>query len=315
MKSLSIILLFVVAIFAAGGDTLKYSPQVNDLDNGDAFYADIHWHSLKDSIAKFANGMIGNLNIAADAEIALSKLDTTGRIKADSIELSKATITNFTTTKATIDSIINEYSWVNYLRGNTDIDSIQGLNVVRGNPDIDSITGGAYWSVSNIVGLAALNGNPTIDSIAGGTHWVTEHITVSDSAFIDTLTASQVKITGEINSVPLTDYGSTSTVVGWSSFTTKKIHYKRIGNTVWVWFTLSGTSDATTASFTLPYSVSVGAFTPAVALEGTSQISTAIVGVASSTANIYKELVSSSWANSGPKNLAGFFQYETTDAM
>ena len=281
MKSLSIILLFVVSIFAAGGDTLKYSPQVNGLDNGDAFYADIHWHSLKDSIAKFANGMIGNLNIAADAEIALSKLDTTGRIKADSIELSKATITNFTTTKATIDSI----------------------------------TGGAYWSVSNIVGLAALNGNPTIDSIAGGTHWVTEHITVSDSAFIDTLTASQVKITGEINSVPLTDYGSTSTVVGWSSFTTKKIHYKRIGNTVWVWFTLSGTSDATTASFTLPYSVSVGAFTPAVALEGTSQISTAIVGVASSTANIYKELVSSSWANSGPKNLAGFVQYETTDAM
>lgn len=50
-----------------------------------------------------------------------------------------------------------------------------------------------------------------------------------------------------------TDYSATSTIVGWSSFTYKKIMYKRIGKLIFVSFYLDGTSDSTSATFTLPY--------------------------------------------------------------
>jgi hypothetical protein len=48
------------------------------------------------------------------------------------------------------------------------------------------------------------------------------------------------------------DYSSTSTVVGWSSFTTKFILYKKVGKQVFVFVTITGTSNATNATFTLP---------------------------------------------------------------
>lgn len=49
------------------------------------------------------------------------------------------------------------------------------------------------------------------------------------------------------------DYSSTSTVVGWSSFTTKIIKYRVIGKQMFVNFNLGGTSNSTTTTFTLPY--------------------------------------------------------------
>lgn len=48
------------------------------------------------------------------------------------------------------------------------------------------------------------------------------------------------------------DYSATSTIVGWSSFTTKEIYYRIIGKQIFVHFFLSGTSNTTTATFTLP---------------------------------------------------------------
>jgi len=49
-----------------------------------------------------------------------------------------------------------------------------------------------------------------------------------------------------------TDYTGTSTVVGWSSFTTKQIWYKIIGKTMIIRYHLAGTSDSTTTTFTFP---------------------------------------------------------------
>jgi len=50
-----------------------------------------------------------------------------------------------------------------------------------------------------------------------------------------------------------TDYSNTSTVTGWSSFTTKQIYYKSIGKLVFVEFNIDGTSNADSAQFTLPF--------------------------------------------------------------
>ncbi len=48
------------------------------------------------------------------------------------------------------------------------------------------------------------------------------------------------------------DYSSTSTIVGWSSFTVKIIRYRVIGKQVCVQYQLQGTSISATTTFTLP---------------------------------------------------------------
>jgi len=47
------------------------------------------------------------------------------------------------------------------------------------------------------------------------------------------------------------DYSATSTTVGWSSFTTKEIWILIIGDTLFCQFSLVGTSNSTTTSFTI----------------------------------------------------------------
>ncbi len=49
------------------------------------------------------------------------------------------------------------------------------------------------------------------------------------------------------------DYSNTSTVTGWSSFTTKQIYYKAIGKLIFVDFNINGISNADSAQFTLPF--------------------------------------------------------------
>lgn len=48
------------------------------------------------------------------------------------------------------------------------------------------------------------------------------------------------------------DYSATSTIVGWSSYTTKIIKYRIIGKQMFFIVSISGTSNSTTSSFTLP---------------------------------------------------------------
>ena len=54
------------------------------------------------------------------------------------------------------------------------------------------------------------------------------------------------------------DYSGDSTVIGWGSFTTKQIYYKRVGNLVTVTYLIAGTSNVTGVTFTLPYSAVAG---------------------------------------------------------
>ena len=49
------------------------------------------------------------------------------------------------------------------------------------------------------------------------------------------------------------DYGGTSTIVGWAAGYAKTITYWTIGDTVFVWFYINGTSNSATTTFTLPY--------------------------------------------------------------
>ena len=48
------------------------------------------------------------------------------------------------------------------------------------------------------------------------------------------------------------DYSATSTIVGWSSFTTKVIKYRVIGKQIFFIVEFDGTSNSTSATFTMP---------------------------------------------------------------
>ena len=64
--------------------------------------------------------------------------------------------------------------------------------------------------------------------------------------------AIQTQINDKLTSPTFIDYSATSTVVGWTTFTQKTIRYSVIGKLLIVEYFISGTSNATTTSFTLP---------------------------------------------------------------
>jgi hypothetical protein len=62
-------------------------------------------------------------------------------------------------------------------------------------------------------------------------------------------------VDGDLVTAEWTDYSSTSTVTGWSSTSVKEIYYKAVGKLVFVAFYIYGTSNATSVTFTIPYTV------------------------------------------------------------
>ncbi len=120
---------------------------------------------------------------------------------------------------------------------------------------------------------------------------------------------------GDVASEILTNYSATSTVVGWSSFTTKKIFYSRLGKLVHVQFELQGTSNATTISFTLPNSCNASSRL----VNGNALIEDngvyadvrgyAAMPVGSTTVTVYRNISATAFTNSGEKFCAGEFFY------
>lgn len=112
-----------------------------------------------------------------------------------------------------------------------------------------------------------------------------------------------------------TDYSSSSTVTGWSSFTTKSILYKKIGKTVFVSYAVVGTSNSTAATFTLPY-------TPVHAVRGcgftTNNGSVGpgggliIMGNVDGTVTFCPTMAVGEWTASGAKSCEGQFWFQTS---
>jgi hypothetical protein len=126
---------------------------------------------------------------------------------------------------------------------------------------------------------------------------------------------------GDFYTVAYTDYASTSSITGWSSFTSgrKHINYKKIGKIVFVSFHLEGTSNATSISFTLPYaSVSqYGSFGGALTFTYDNTLAKTTAGrvelsSANGQANCFSDANAGTWTASGTKIVTGSFWYQTT---
>ena len=120
------------------------------------------------------------------------------------------------------------------------------------------------------------------------------------------------------NSTDWTSYHATSTIVGWSSFTTKLIFYTKSGKLVFFKFFLSGTSNSTAVSFTLPIS------SPSDGLYGEGLVSRAqdnAVNITTACAwelapgtnivNCYKDHALGVWTNTGTKRVIGQGWYQS----
>lgn len=113
------------------------------------------------------------------------------------------------------------------------------------------------------------------------------------------------------DSAAWTNYGEASTIVGWSAFTVKDIHYKRRGKILEVNYRIQGTSNASAATFTLPFTLdaltySSGAY---VVDNGVAQAYPGwMVSLASSaTITVYKDMASAAFTASGTKAIRGQF--------
>jgi len=122
---------------------------------------------------------------------------------------------------------------------------------------------------------------------------------------------------GDVYTVAWTDYGATSTVVGWAATPTKNIRYKLVGKLCFVAFLITGTSDATGATFTLPYTSAntvvfgggamIYANDNGVGFTGATRIS---MPPNTNIVYLYTDMATGAWTNSGAKSVYGQFWFE-----
>ena len=107
------------------------------------------------------------------------------------------------------------------------------------------------------------------------------------------------------------DYSATSTIVGWSSFTTKVIKYRVIGKQMFILVSLSGTSNSTSTTFTLPNN-NINQVLAAYAYDINN--GTAVNGQISTSVNSNSVLIQqnflSTWTASGTKSVYSEFFIE-----
>lgn len=112
-------------------------------------------------------------------------------------------------------------------------------------------------------------------------------------------------------------YGATTTTAGWAATPTKNVFYRQRGKTVAVTFHITGTSDADTTTFTIPFTSVNGGFVQPVALGLTVDNGSTIAAGAASLANNSATVTllrsaAAAWTTSGTKTVAGQFTAEIT---
>lgn len=110
---------------------------------------------------------------------------------------------------------------------------------------------------------------------------------------------------------PLVDYSASSTIVGWTSFTTKEIYTRKRGKQLFVHFKLEGVSNSVNTTFTIPYTTDARQYSgSAFVVDNTTSQSGPgylFVGASGSTVTIYKDFASTSFTASGTKQVRGQF--------
>jgi hypothetical protein len=118
---------------------------------------------------------------------------------------------------------------------------------------------------------------------------------------------------------PWIDFSEQSSIIGWSSFTTKIIRYKVVGNIVHVTYFISGISNSTTTSFTVPFLIKIsGASATALTVDNGTATTTGYLLFSANSNNLLARKPisrtdvgsSATWTASGTKEIQGQLFYE-----
>jgi hypothetical protein len=113
--------------------------------------------------------------------------------------------------------------------------------------------------------------------------------------------------------VPITSYAAISTIVGWSSFSSKVIDYTRNGKIVYVLFYIDGVSDSVNTTVTLPYVQAGNWIQGTIRAQNNGTFSIGIFQTAgTSTVTFSRDASGSNWTASGTKGIYGEFFYITS---
>jgi hypothetical protein len=128
-------------------------------------------------------------------------------------------------------------------------------------------------------------------------------------------------VSGDAYTTPETDCHVYANVQGYSSITTNQCLYKKLGNTIKIWFTFDGTSNSSATSFMLPYypSTNYAATQHFIGYGYNTYGSTTdfpinitiITNVSSATIAVMTG--SNAFGTSGTKRVSGSFDYETNN--
>ena len=140
--------------------------------------------------------------------------------------------------------------------------------------------------------LSITQATTSTDGYLSSTDWNTFNNKISNSSWVD--------------------YSATTTTTGWVSFTTKKVQYRLLGsNTLLVQFQLEGTSNASSASFTLPNNASSWGtqyFMFHVTNTSSQVAGLGLINASSNTVTFSVNLSTggtNSWSSTGAKNVRG----------
>jgi len=172
------------------------------------------------------------------------------------------------------------------------------------------------------------NGNITNANIAAGAAIVGSKLDLSSPGNIGASTpgvasftsanATSIYSSGDIYTVPLTNYSSLTTANGWASFSGKEVYYRKVGKIVYVSFYIGGASNSTASTFTVPFTAAdIPAYWggPMVGCtDNGTEVSTAaraVVGFNSNLVTLFKDMGLGPWTNSGTKVVYGSLWYES----
>jgi hypothetical protein len=204
MKKVLFILAFACAAFSAGGDSLLYSSPVMTLADGDTFYTDQHWASLRDTISAVVNGRLGNANLASDANIEVSKLDTTGRFVIDT-----AKIDSLYALKAHMDTVFGVYFDIDHIEADTVwvdgcIKAATHEGALTGNVT-GNVTGDLTGNVTgNVTGDLTGDVTGTADSAKGAHHLTGGSVSATTGNFSSAVTVDTLFSTNGIMATAFT---------------------------------------------------------------------------------------------------------------